>query len=59
MFLSFADTAVEFPLDRATCYLENLPRSSHFEVYSVLTVWITQRVTTNTLGFEMEFINTQ
>ena len=28
MFLSFADTAVKFPLDRAACYQENLQKSS-------------------------------
>ena len=46
MFLSFVDTAVEFPLDRAACYQENLQRNSQFEVYPVLTVWITQKVRT-------------
>ena len=49
MFLSFADTAVEFPLDRAACYQEKLQRSSQLEVYSVLTIWITQRVRTKHL----------
>ena len=42
MFLSLADTAIEFPLDRAACYEENLQGSSQLEVYPVLTVWIMQ-----------------